>query len=103
MNYKKRLVYILFLMPTLVSATQIKIDLTKETGFKNGYYLAPEYGGEGRYALISHSHGAFEGGDIAQAECTNGYVVSKLPSQFNYIKKVLLPKDYVLTQCKENY
>ena len=68
---------------------------------KDGTYLAKEYGGQGRYALIDHSHGRIEGGDIAIASCTNGFVVSKLPPKFKKIKKILKPTDYVLTKCSE--
>ena len=54
-----------------------------------------------QYAFISHSHGRFEGGDIAQAVCTDGFLVSKLPAKFSKISKVLKPTDYVLTKCAE--
>lgn len=103
MYVTKRIFYVLILLSCSASAAQIEIDVNKEADLKNGYYIAPESGGQGRYALISHSHGAFEGSSIAQAECTNGYTVSKLPSRFNFIKKVLHSNDYILTSCKESY
>lgn len=84
-----------------ISATIIEIDIKNEIDLKDGTYLAREYGGQGRYAFINHSHGRFEGGDIAEAACTEGFVVSKLPNKFSKIKKVLKPTDYVLTKCDE--
>ena len=82
-------------------AASLEIDIKHEIDLKDGTYLAKEYGGQGRYAFISHSHGRFEGGDIAQAVCTDGFLVSKLPAKFSKIGKVLKPTDYVLTKCAE--
>ena len=84
-----------------VAAAVIEIDIKNEIDLKDGTYLAREYGGQGRYAYITHSHGRFEWGDIAGAACTDGFVVSKLPEKFSKIKKVLKPGDYVLTRCNE--
>ncbi len=84
-----------------VAAAVLEIDIKNEIDLKNGMYLAKEYGGQGRYALISHNHGRFEGGDIAEASCTDGFVVSKLPAKFNRIKSILKPTDFVLTKCDE--
>lgn len=85
-----------------VAAAVLEIDIKHEIDLKDGAYLAKEYGGQGRYALISHSHGRFEGGDIAEAACTDGFVVAKLPAKFGKIRKVLKPTDFVLTQCQES-
>ncbi len=87
--------------PSFAVAANLEIDIKNEIDLKDGNYLAREYGGQGRYALISHNHGRFESGDIAEAVCTSGFVVSKLPAKFSKIKKVLKPTDYVLTKCKE--
>lgn len=84
-----------------VAAAVLEIDIKNEIDLKDGTYLAKEYGGQGRYAFINHSHGRFEGGDIAEAVCTDGFVVSKLPAKFNKIKKFLKSTDYVLTKCDE--
>lgn len=84
-----------------VAAAALEIDIKNEIDLKDGTYLAKEYGGQGRYAFINHSHGRFEGGDIAEAVCTDGFVVAKLPAKFSKIKKVLKPTDYVLTKCDE--
>jgi hypothetical protein len=84
-----------------IAAAVLEIDIKNEIDLKDGTYLAKEYGGQGRYAFINHSHGRFEGGDIAEAACTEGFVVSKLPNKFSKIKKVLKPTDYVLTKCDE--
>lgn len=84
-----------------IAAAVLEIDIKNEIDLKDGSYLAKEYGGQGRYALITHSHGRFEGGDIAEAVCTDGFVVAKLPAKFGKIKKVLKPTDYVLTKCDE--
>ena len=81
----------------------LELDIKNEIDLKDGTYLAKEYGGKGRYAYIDHSHGRFEGGDIATASCTNGFVVSKLPPKFKKIKKVLKSTDYVLTKCSEEF
>lgn len=87
---------------SLAAATAVlEIDIKNEIDLKDGTYLAKEYGGQGRYAFISHSHGRFEGGNIVEAACTDGFVVSKLPAKFNKIKKILKPTDYVLTKCDE--
>ncbi len=83
------------------AAAVLEINIKNEIDLKDGTYLAKEYGGQGRYTLIDHSHGRFEGGDIAIASCTNGFVVSKLPPKFKKIKKILKPTDYVLTKCSE--
>ena len=84
-----------------VAAAVLEIDIKNEIDLKDGTYLAKEYGGQGRYAFIAHNHGRFEGGDIAEATCTDGFVVSKLPAKFSNIKKFLKPTDYVLTRCDE--
>lgn len=83
------------------AAAVLEIDIKNEIDLKDGTYLAKEYGGQGRYAFINHSHGRFEGGDIAEAVCTDGFVVSKLPQKFRKIRKALKPTDYVLTKCDE--
>ena len=85
-----------------LAATELEIDVRNEIDLKDGTYIAKEYGGQGRHALISHSHGRFEGGDIARALCTEGFVVSKLPATFIKIKKILRPTDFVLTKCNES-
>jgi len=89
-------------IPITASAASIEIDIEHEISAKNGLYIAKEYGGQGRFALISHDHGRFDGGDIAAAECTDGYVVSALPNKFGYIRKLLSPTDYILTRCVED-
>lgn len=85
-----------------LAETSLEIDIKNEIDLKDGTYLAKEYGGQDRYAFITHSHGRFEGGDIAEAICTDGFLVSKLPSKFGEVKKVLKPTDYVLTKCNES-
>ncbi len=90
-----------FVACNALAAASIEIDVKHEIDLKDGTYLAKEYGGQGRYALINHGHGRFEGGDIASAVCTDGFVVSKLPAKFGNIKKTLKQDDYVLTKCKE--
>ena len=85
----------------VAAAAVIEIDIKNEIDLKDGSYLAKEYEGQGRYALINHSHGRFEGGDIAEATCTDGFVVSKLPAKFSKIMNILNPNDYVLTKCDE--
>lgn len=82
-------------------SASIEIDVEHEIDLKDGSYLARELGGQGRYALIGHGHGRFEGGDTARAVCTGGFPVSQVPSSFNKVKKVLRPADYVLTKCVE--
>lgn len=84
-----------------LAAAVLEIDIKNEIDLKDGTYLAKEYGGQGRYAFINHSHGRFEGGDIAEAACTDGFMVSKLPAKYSKIKKALKPTDYVLTKCDE--
>ena len=79
----------------------LKIDIKNEIDLKDGTYLAKEFGGQSRYALITHSHGRFEGADVAQAVCSDGFVVVKLPDKFNKVKNALKPTDYVLTKCDE--
>lgn len=87
---------------SLAAATVVlEIDIKNEIDLKDGTYLVKEYGGQGRYAFITHSHGRFEGGDIAEAACTDGFVVSRLSVKFNKVKKILKPTDYVLTKCDE--
>ena len=66
-----------------VAAAVLEIDIKNEIDLKDGTYLAKEYG------------------DIAEATCTDGFVVSKLPAKFSNIKKFLKPTDYVLTRCDE--
>lgn len=83
------------------AAASLEIDIKNEVDLKDGTYLAKEYGGQGRYVFITHSHGRFEGGDIVEAICTDGFLVSKLPTKFGKIKKVLKPTDFVLTKCDE--
>lgn len=82
-------------------ATLMTIDIKNEIALKDGTYLAKEYGNQGRYAFITHSHGRFEGGDIAKAICSDGFLVSNLPITFAKIKKALKSTDYVLTKCDE--
>jgi hypothetical protein len=82
-------------------ATLVTIDVKNEIDLKDGTYLAKEYGNQGRYAFITHSHGRFEGGDIAKAICSDGFLVSNLPVTFSKIKKALKLTDYVLTKCDE--
>jgi hypothetical protein len=89
-------------LPTVSQAAiLLEIDIAHEIDLGDGTYLAQEYGGQGRYAFISHSHGRFEGGDIAEANCIDGFVVAQLPAKFGKIKKALKPTDYVLTTCQE--
>lgn len=83
------------------AVTVVEIDIKNEIDLKDGTFLARESGGQGRYAFISHSHGLFEGGDIAEAICTDGFLVSKLPAKFRKIKGALKPSEYVLTKCDE--
>lgn len=85
----------------VATAAAIEIDIKNEIDLKDGTYLAKEYGGQGRYALITHNHGRFEGGDISEAICTEGYLVSKLPPRFRKVQNVLKPTQYVLTKCDE--
>lgn len=101
-NSMKLLLGFLLALNLLHAEAYIEIDLKSEISLNDGSYLVKEYGGPGRYALISHSHGRFEGSDIAAAACSNGYVVSKLPSKYNKIKKLLKKDDFVLTVCKED-
>ena len=84
-----------------IAAASLEIDIKNEVDLKDGSYIAKEYEGQGRYALITHNHGSFEGGDIAGASCTDGFLVSKLPTKFSKIAKVLKPTDFVLTKCHE--
>ena len=84
-----------------LASAVLEIDIKNEIDLKDGTYLVKEYGGQGRYAFINHSHGRFEGVDIAEAACTGGFVVSKLSAKYSKIKKVLKPTDYVLTKCDE--
>lgn len=99
-NFLTLIVTVLF--PILVlAAAELEIDVKNEIDLKDGTYLVKEYGGQGRYALISHSHGRFEGGDIAAALCTDGFLVPKLPGKFSKIKKILKSTDFVFTNCKE--
>jgi hypothetical protein len=85
-----------------LAETSLEIDIKNEIDLKDGTYIAKEYGGQDRYAFITHSHGRFEGSDIMEAICTDGFLVSKLPSKFGNVKKVLKPTDYVLTKCNES-
>lgn len=99
---RKAFFTLIFLIPSItIAATYLEISIKNEIDMKDGSYIAKEYGGQGRYALINHSHGRFEGGDIANAECSDGYVVSKLPSKFSKISKFLKQTDFVFTKCKE--
>jgi hypothetical protein len=98
---KKILVLSVALISCGASAAAIEIDIKNEIDLKDGSYLARELGGQGRYALINHSHGRFEGGDIASAICTNGFTAATLPAKFANVKKVLKPGDFVLTKCSE--
>jgi hypothetical protein len=84
------------------AAVIIEINIGEEIDLKNGTYLAKEYGGQNRYALINHSHGRFESGDIAIAKCKEGFIVSKLPKKFEYIKKFLKSTDFVFINCTES-
>jgi hypothetical protein len=54
------------------AASFLEISLKNEIDVKDGSYIAKEYGGQGRYALINHRNGRFESGDIASAECSDG-------------------------------
>ncbi|MBY0575401.1 MAG: hypothetical protein K2P67_02250 [Gallionellaceae bacterium] len=83
------------------TGASIEIDIKNEIDLKDGTYLAKEHGGQGRYAFITHSHGSFEGGDIAEAVCTDGFLATNLPDKFGRIKEVLKPTDFVLTKCDE--
>ncbi len=102
---KTRMLLVALITLTLTSvteaATSLEIDIAHEIDLGHGTYLAQEYDGQGRYAFISHSHGRFEGGDIAEANCTDGFVVAQLPAKFRKITKVLKPTDFVLTKCAE--
>ncbi len=101
---KKALLTFTILFASLKSyAAYLEIDVANEIDLKNGTYIAKEHEGQGRYALISHDHGRFEGEDIMSADCSDGYLVSKLPSKFWTAKSVLNPHDYLLTVCKEDY
>lgn len=84
------------------SAASLEIDIKHEIDLKDGTYIAKEYGGQGRYVLITHDHGLFEGGDIARAECTSGSLVEKLPVKYNKVKSTLKASDYILLKCKES-
>ena len=83
-------------------AANLEIDIKHEIDLKDGTYIAKEYGGQGRYTLITHDHGLFEGGDIAHAECTSGSLVEKLPPKYNKIKSILKSSDFILLKCKES-
>ena len=104
MKIHNLLVLIIFTIYTSVALaeTSLEIDIKNEIDLKDGSYLAKEYGGQDRYALITHSHGRFEGSDIMEAVCTDGFLVSKLPSRFSKVKKVLKSTDFVLTKCNES-
>jgi hypothetical protein len=88
---------------SVIAEAFLEIDINNEIDLKDGTFLAKEYEGQGRYAYITHSHGRFEGGDIgvAEAACTDGFLVSKLPAKFKKIRKALKPNDYVLTKCNQ--
>ncbi|HEX5329728.1 hypothetical protein [Sulfuricurvum sp.] len=95
---------ILLIISTTLNAAFLQINLKDEVGLSDGRYIGKEDGGQERYVLISHGHGAFEsidGGYVFEAECTDGFVVSKLPSKFKEAKKYLHPTDYILTKCRE--
>lgn len=83
-------------------AENIKIDIENEIDLLDGSYLAKEFQGQGRYALINHSHGRFEGENIANASCSDGIIVQSLPNKYNKIQKKLQSKDYIFLKCKEN-
>lgn len=80
----------------------LEIVVKDAIDLKDGTYLAKESFGQGRYALISHARGRFEGSDIAQAACSDGYLVSQLPARFAAVKRTLKPDDFVLTRCVED-
>lgn len=105
MKYKKYLIIIglVLLTPTTQAKAYLEIDIKNEIDLMNGAYIAKEYGGMGRFALISHSHGRFSDGDIAAAECSDGYIVSNLPAKFNNIKKHLQANSFVFTNCSEDF
>lgn len=90
-----------FVFTLLQAEANIEIDIKNEISLNDGTYLVKEYEGTGRYALISHSHGRFEGFEIGAAVCSNGYIVSKLSSKYSKIKKILKQDDFVFTICKE--
>lgn len=87
----------------LNSASYIHIDISKEISLGNGLYITREYGGQKRYVLIDHGHGKFEGLNIMQAVCNDGYFVSKLPREYELVKKVLKDNNYILTDCNEGF
>lgn len=97
----------LFTVTMLISssahtATRLEINLNTEIDMRNGYVIAKEYGGSGRYVLINHSHGKFESSDIVRAVCSDGYVVMNLPKKFSKVSKVLKAADFIFTNCKED-
>ena len=99
----KKIITALLIISSTLNAAFLEINLKGEIGLSNGTYIAKENGGQGRYVLISHDHGSFETeGDVAEAECTDGFVVSKLPSKFAKVKKHLRQTDYILTKCRES-
>lgn len=99
----KLILSLLLSLSYLSAEAYIEIDIQNEIALSNGMYLTKEYYGP-RYALISHSHGRFEGSNIAQAACSGGYLVSELPTKFNeVIKHILKDNDFVLTVCREDF
>lgn len=95
---------ILLIISSELNAAFLQVNLKDEVGLSDGRYIGKEDGGQERYVFISHGHGAFESMDnnyIFEAECTDGFVVSKLPSKFKEAKKHLRPTDYILTKCRE--
>ena len=99
-----KFIFILFFISFAAAAeTVLQINIKNEIDLKDGNFLTKEeYGEQGRYALITHDHGRFESEeDIMEAVCTDGFLVSKLPTKFGKVKTVLKPTDYVLTKCRD--
>jgi hypothetical protein len=88
------------LSPGGASAT-LEIDIKNEIDLKDGTYLVKEHAGQGRYAIITHYHGRFEGGDFAQAKCTDQLLASKLSAKLSALQINLKATDYLLTKCNE--
>lgn len=85
-----------------IAKTSIRIDIENENDLQDGTYLAKEYEGRNRYALITHDHGGFMGGDVMDAVCTDGYLATELPEKFRKINQFVSPTDFIFTKCEEN-
>lgn len=83
------------------ASVTLEIDIKNEIDLKDGTYLVKERAGQGRYAIITHNHGRFEGGDFAQATCTDRLLTSKLSAKLAALQINLSATDYLLMKCNE--